>query len=72
MSIPLTAQQQQALDVQGRMPLRFIDPRTSGTYVLIPESEYDDIRDLLEEERRQRIIHQMAVKNAVGQVEEWR
>ena len=70
MTIPLTPQQQHAIDVPGGMPLRFVDPRTNGTFILIPESEYEDIRDLLEEERRQRVIRQVALKNAAGRMEE--
>ena len=55
MSIQLTPQQQQALDAQGGgHPRPVIDPRTNAAYVLVPEGDYDAVRELLDEERRQR------------------
>ena len=53
MSIELTPQQQQALDTKEESPPRVIDPRTNTTYILLPEVDYESIRELLEEERRQ-------------------
>ena len=50
MSIQLTPQQQQALDHQGDKHPRMLDPRTNMAYVLVPEAEYDSIRDLLEDD----------------------
>ena len=49
MSIELTPQQQQALDTQEESPPRIIDPRTNTTYILVPEVDYESIRELLEE-----------------------
>ena len=48
MSIQLTPQQQQALDTQKDSPPRIVDPRTNTTYILVPEVDYDSIRQLLE------------------------
>ena len=47
MSIELTPEQQQALDNQARGPQRVVDTRTDTAYVLVPESEYEAMRDLL-------------------------
>ncbi len=70
MSIQLTPQQQQAIDAQGQTPARLIDPRSNAAYVLVPEAEYDNVHDLLEEERRRRAIHQVAIRNAIGRMDE--
>ena len=68
MSIQLTPQQQQALDTQeGGLP-RVIDPRTNTTYILVPEVDYEAIRELLEDERRQQAIHAVALRNAAGRM----
>ena len=68
MSIQLTPQQQQALDTQKDSPPRIVDPRTNTTYILVPEVDYDSIRVLLEDERRQQAIHAVALRNAAGRI----
>ena len=70
MSIQLTPQQQQALDAQEDSPLRVIDPRTNTTYILVPEVDYETVRELLEDERRQQAIHAAALRNAAGRMDE--
>ena len=70
MSIQLTPQQQQALDTQEDSPPRFIDPRTNTSYILVREVDYESIRELLEEERRQQAIHAVALRNAAGRIDE--
>ena len=70
MSIQLTPQQQQALDAQEDSPLRVIDPRTNTTYILVPEVDYEAVRELLEDERRQQAIHAVALRNAAGRMDE--
>ncbi len=56
MSIQLTPQQQKVLDTQEDNPPRVIDPRTHTTYVLVPEVDYEAIRELLEDEHRQQAL----------------
>jgi hypothetical protein len=68
MSIKLTPQQQEALDTQKDSPPRIVDPRTNTTYILVPEVDYDSIRELLEDERRQQAIHAVALRNAAGRM----
>jgi hypothetical protein len=70
MNIELTPQQQQALDTQEEESPRIIDPRTNTVYVLVPEVDYEAIRELLEEERRQQAIHKVALCNAAGRMNE--
>ena len=70
MTIELTPQQQQALDTKEESPPRVIDPRTNTTYVLLPEVDYESIRELLQEERRQQAIHAVALRNAAGRIDD--
>jgi hypothetical protein len=70
MSIVLTEQQQRDVDAQEEDPPRVVDPRTNVTFVLVPEDEYEVLRELLEDERRQAAIHRVAVHNAVGRLVE--
>ena len=64
MSIQLTPQQQRALDSQEDVPPRVIDPRNNTAYILVCEADYESIRELLEDERRQQAIHAVALRNA--------
>ena len=68
MDIHLTPQQQQALDTQEDRPPRVIDPRTNTAYILVPEVDYEAIRELLDDERRQQAIHAVALRNAAGRM----
>jgi PHD/YefM family antitoxin component YafN of YafNO toxin-antitoxin module len=70
MSIELTEQQQQTLDALGMTPVRVIDPRTSNAYVLIPAAEYEAVREALEDERQQRAIRAVALRNAADKLGE--
>jgi len=70
MNIELTPEQQEALDQQGRSPQRVVDPRTHIAYVLVPENEYEMMRELLEDERREEAIHAVALRNAAERLNE--
>ncbi len=70
MSIQLTSQQQQALDTQKDSPPRVIDPRTNTQYVLVSEMDYESIRELLEDDRRQQAIGAAALRNAAGRIDD--
>jgi hypothetical protein len=70
MSIRLTPQQQEALDTQEDGPPRVVDPRSNTTYILVREVDYEAFRELLEEERRQKAIHEVALRNAAGRLNE--
>ena len=69
MSIQLTPQQQRVLDSQEDNPPRVIDPRTNTSYILLREADYESIRELLEDERRQQAIHAVALRNAAGRID---
>ncbi len=66
MSIELTAQQQQVLDTGGEVPSRVIDPRTNASYYLVPAADYETVRELLDDERRQRAIRAAGLRNAAA------
>ena len=70
MNIELTPVQQQVLDNQARGPQRVVDTRTDTAYVLVPESEYEAMRELLEDERREQAIHAVALRNAANRMDE--
>lgn len=42
--IELTEKQAQALTAAGSSPLRVMNPRTQETYVLLPQAEYDRLK----------------------------
>jgi lysozyme len=64
MPIRLTKQQQRDLDSTKVQPPRVVDPRTKAAYVLIPATEYEAVREILEDKRRQRDIQAVALRNA--------
>ncbi len=70
MSIQLTPQQQKVLDSQEDNPPRVIDPRTNTSYILLREVDYESIRELLEDERRQQAIHAVGLRNAAGRIDD--
>ncbi len=64
MAIRLTEQQLHALDTTDAQPPQVVDPRTNAAYVLIPLTDYQAIREVFEDERRQRAIRAVALQNA--------
>lgn len=70
MSIELTPEQQKALDPQREEAQRVLDPRTRTEYVLVPEKEYELMREALDDERREEALHAVALRNAAGRLNE--
>jgi hypothetical protein len=70
MAIRLTEQQQRALDSTDAQPPQVVDPRTNAAYVLIPLTEYDAVREIVEDEKRQRAIRTVAFRNAGRRADE--
>jgi len=68
MTIKLTPQQLQVLDAEELGVPRVVDPRNNVSYVLVSEAEYETVRDVLEDERRQRGIRNVALRNAIGRM----
>jgi hypothetical protein len=70
MAIHLTEQQQRALDSTDAQPPQVVDPRTNAAYVLIPLTEYDAVREIVEDERQQKAIRAVALQNAGRRMDE--
>jgi hypothetical protein len=70
MTIELTPQQLQVLDGGEHGVPRVVDPRNNASYVLVSETEYETVRDILEDERRQRDIRRVGLRNAIGRMGE--
>lgn len=70
MAIRLTEQQQRALDSTDADLPQVVDPRTNAAYVLIPLTEYQAVREIVEEERRQRAIRAVGLRNAGRRADE--
>lgn len=70
MTIQLTEQQQEVLDSSGSIPPEVVDPRTNSSYVLVPADEYETIREIIEDERRQAAIRSVALKTAASRMNE--
>ena len=70
MAIRLTEQQQHALDSTDAQPPQVVDPRTNAAYVLIPLSDYQAVSEIVEDERRQRAIRAVALRNAGRRADE--
>lgn len=70
MPIRLTAQQQEALASTDAQPPQVVDPRTNKAYVLVPLTEYEAVREVVEDERRQRAIRAVALRNAGRRVDD--
>lgn len=70
MLIHLTEQQQHALDSTDAQPPQVVDPRTDAAYVLIPLTEYEAVREIVDDERRQQAIRGVAFRNAGQRIDE--
>jgi hypothetical protein len=74
MNIELTEEMRQALAAQRPPgPLRFTDPRTNGSYVLLPAAIYDQFQELLgeaEEQALQKAWLDLATKTRRAWVQE--
>ena len=70
MATELTEQQQQSFDARGESPFRITDPRTSVTYILISESDYENVQEIMEDDRRQRVIRSIGRRDAMGRMDE--
>lgn len=68
MNIQLTPLQQQALDSTTDTPLCIVDPRTNTSYILVRATDYETIREILEDQRHQEAIHATALRNAAGRL----
>lgn len=68
MPIELSEQQHRALESESDQPPRVVDPQTNNIYVLVPLADYETVREILEDERQQRALHEMGLRNALGRM----
>jgi PHD/YefM family antitoxin component YafN of YafNO toxin-antitoxin module len=61
MAIPLSEEQQRAIDSAIDTPPRVVDPRTRASYVLVPVEDYEAVREALLDERQQKAIRHAAM-----------
>jgi PHD/YefM family antitoxin component YafN of YafNO toxin-antitoxin module len=69
-SIELTEEQQRAIDASPEAPPRVVDPRSKASYVLLSTEDYEAVREMLEEERKQQAIRAIGLRNAGGRMAE--
>ena len=70
MAIRLIEQQQRTLDSEDAELPQVVDPRTNEAYVLIPLTEYEGVREIVEDEKRQRAIRAIGLRNAGRRLDE--
>ena len=66
MAIPLTEDQQRAIDSAVDRPPQVVDPRTRASYVLVPVEDYKAVREAILAEKQQKAIRAVALRNAAG------
>ena len=64
MLIRLTEQQQRVLDSTDSQPPQVVDRRTNEAYALIPLTGSETDREVVEDQRQQRAIRAVALRNA--------
>jgi hypothetical protein len=64
MTIRLTEKQLEALRRDRRSPISVVDPRTNTLWYLIPASEYQTVQEILEDDRQQKAIRAVGLRNA--------
>jgi len=65
MTLQLTDQQIDEITTAGTGMARVHDPRSKRDYVLVPQDEYDRLRELLDDDLEQEAIRKMALRGAV-------
>lgn len=70
MTIELTEKQAEELGRNTKSPVSVVDPRSNALWYLVSASEYQTIREALEEERQQKAIHAVGLRNAARRSEE--
>ena len=64
MTIHLTDAQAQSLRQDNTSPLSVIDPQTNALWYLVSASDYETVREILEDERKQKAIRKVGIRNA--------
>jgi hypothetical protein len=70
MAISLTEEQQRSIDSAIDAPPQVVDPRTRASYVLVPVEDYEAVSEALLDEKQQKAIWAVALRNAAGRARE--
>lgn len=62
MKIELTPDQQQHLENASEHPVNVHDPRSKTDYVLVPTEEYEQLREIVEDDIEQRALRRAAAR----------
>jgi len=65
--IRLTEDQAQELEISGNSPVDVVDPHSSRRLFLVDEANLEQIRDVLRDDRDQRVLEETAWEN-LGQL----
>ena len=65
----MTSEQHQAVEQAGGQPVPVLDPQTRTEYYLIRADLFEELSEILEEERQRHAIAEMAKRNAIGRAE---
>ncbi len=66
----LTAEQHQAIEQAGDQPVPLVDPQTNVSYYLVRADLFQEMSDLLDEEKQRSAIARKAKRNAAARMDE--
>jgi hypothetical protein len=66
----LTSEQRQAVEQASDQPVPIVDPQTKVAYYLVRADLFEEMRELLEEERQREAIARKAKRNAAARMDE--
>jgi hypothetical protein len=65
----LTTEQRQAVEQAGDQPVEIVDPQMKVAYFLVRADLFQEMSELLNEERQRQAIAKKAKRNAAGRME---
>jgi hypothetical protein len=66
----MTSEQHQAIEQAGGQPIPVLDPETRTEYYLVRADLFQEMSELLEEERQRHVIAKKAKRNAASRMNE--
>jgi hypothetical protein len=66
----LTDEQHQAVEQAGDQPVPFVDPRTKIAYYLVRADLFQEMSELIDDERQRSVIAREAKRNAAARMVE--
>jgi len=65
-----TPEQRQAVERAGEQPVEVVDPQTKAAYYHVRADLFQEMRELLDEERQREAIAKKAMRNAASRMTE--